>query len=380
MIMEDKLKELMDANKPENRTRIALEEKAKGRKIVGFMHATVPEEMLYAAGIFPYRLCGTQTEDVAKALYWRPGNYDRFCNHVLQAILEGQLDFLDGVVIPHHDDDTSRMWDVLDHIKFKPFNYFLYVPMKHDDLNVEYFVYGLQKFARAIVNFTRIRIRDERLRQAIAVYNKWRDLLGKLYELRKRDEPPVSGAECLAITTASFVMPKDRFNEKLEALLPYLETRKTQLKSYKPRLIVSSDALDNPAFIELAESVGCLVAMDDLDTGSRYFTMKVDETEGKPSIRALAERYLRRPGDPRMFDWARYTRQLLEWIKEYRVDGVLHLPYADAAWRLCMRPYIQDTLTANNIPWVTFVRDYHLANVEQLRTRIGAFVESLAAG
>ena len=318
--MEDKLKELMDANKPENRAKIALEEKAKGRKIIGFVHATVPEEMLYAAGIFPYRLSGTWTEDTAKALYWRPGNYDRFANHVLQAILEGQFDFLDGMVISHHDDDTCRIWDVLEHINFRPFNYFLYFPMKYDDLAVENFVYGLQRFASAIVDFTRIRIRDERLRQAIIVYNKWRHLLGKLYELRKRDEPPVSGAECLAITTASFVMPKDMFNEKLEALLPYLETRQTQLKPYKPRLIVSSDALDNPAFIELAESVGCLIAMDDLDTGSRYFTRKV-ETEDKPPIHALAERYLRRPGDPRMFDWARYMGQLLEWIKEYKVSS-----------------------------------------------------------
>ncbi len=378
--MEDRLRRLMDANKEENRAKIAEEYKKKGWKIVGVLHATLPEEILYAAEILPYRLSGTWKEDVALATYWRPPNYDRFDTHVLQSILEGKYDFLDGLALTYHDDDTRRLWDVLEHIKFRPFNYMLFAPFKSTDLAAKYFVYGLQRFANAILKFNRVRVSPERLANAIAVYNKWRDLLGQLYELRKKASPPISGAECLAITTASFVMPKDRFNEELEALLPYIKTRKSPLKTNKPRLIVSSDDLDNPAYIELVESVGCLVAMDDLDTGSRYFMTKVN-TDGMDSLsqyRALAKRYLDRPPDPRMFDWPAYVRQLEAWVKEYKIDGVLNLPHADGPWRLVMGPYFTETLTAHGIPHATFVREYHLASVEQLRTRIGAFVESLA--
>jgi benzoyl-CoA reductase/2-hydroxyglutaryl-CoA dehydratase subunit BcrC/BadD/HgdB len=212
------------------------------------------------------------------------------------------------------------------------------------------------------------------LRDAIAVYDKGRALLRKVYELRKREEPPITGGEALAITMAAMVMPRDEFNQELEALLPYLETRKAKVSRTKPRLLLSGDLLDNPAYIDLVEAAGCLVAMDDMDTGSRYFWEEVDG--GSDLAQALAVRYLKNRS-PRMLDWRGQIEQLVKWAKEFNIDGVLELPDTYDYTRGFRRPVLEKQLKEADIPLMSFERDYYLSNVGQLKTRIGAFLEIL---
>jgi benzoyl-CoA reductase/2-hydroxyglutaryl-CoA dehydratase subunit BcrC/BadD/HgdB len=207
---------------------------------------------------------------------------------------------------------------------------------------------------------------------AIAVYDKSYTLLRKLYELRKKEVPPISGSEALAITSAAMVMPRDEFNKKLEELMPYLETRKANVKNTHPRLLLSSDQLDNPAYVELVEQAGCLVVMDDMDNGSHYFWEKVDGS-GDPA-QALAVRYLKNQA-PRMFDWRGQTAQLVKWVKEFKIDGVLELLDLYDYPREFRRPFLERWLKEAGVPSMSFERDYHLAGVGQLKTRIGAFLE-----
>ena len=196
-----------------------------------------------------------------------------------------------------------------------------------------------------------------------------------LCELRERDVPPLSGSEFLALTTASFVMPKDEFTQKLETLFDYLKERRTSLPRVSPRLLVSSEDLDLPAYLALIEGAGCLVAMDDLNTGSRYFWQKVDNSS--EPLYALAKRILTKPACPRMFDWERYVERLIKWVREYNIDGVLDFPAIHSYWRGLIGPYLHDRLEEVGIPEMSFTREYHLSNVAQLRTRVGAFLEIL---
>jgi benzoyl-CoA reductase/2-hydroxyglutaryl-CoA dehydratase subunit BcrC/BadD/HgdB len=187
--------------------------------------------------------------------------------------------------------------------------------------------------------------------------------------------PPVSGGEALAIAIAATVMPREEFNKKLEELLPYLEKRKAKVSHTRPRVLLSSDLLDNPAYVDLVEGTGCLVAMDDIDTGSRYFWEVVDSESEDPAY-ALAKRYLK-SRLPRMLDWQEQAEQLMQWTKEFNADGVLDLTEIYDYTREFRRPFLESRLKEAGIPEMSFERDYHLSNVGQLRTRIGAFLEIL---
>jgi benzoyl-CoA reductase/2-hydroxyglutaryl-CoA dehydratase subunit BcrC/BadD/HgdB len=117
--------------------------------------------------------------------------------------------------------------------------------------------------------------------------------------------------------------------------------------------------------------------MDDMDTGSRYFIQEVDTTLKDP-VDALARRYLNRHGAPRMTSWGKQAEQLIKWVKEFNIDGVLALPLAWCYPQRYRMPFLTRKFDEAGIPSICLEREYHLTNVGQLRTRIGAFVEMLS--
>ena len=374
---EDRLGRLLDKSSEENRAKVAAEWKRQGKLIIGTVDANTPEELIYAAGMLPWRITGTRQESTPLAHSHRSRGTDVYCNHLLESLLMGELDFLDGIVIGCEDDDLRRLYDNWKHIGKTPFIYLLYAPHKDSGIIRNLFAETITKLMRELEQFASVKISEDALRNAIQVYNKWRTLLMRLYELRKREVPPLSGSEFLKLVTASFAMPKNEFNQELEALFPYLEQRKTSLKTVWPRLLISSDKLDNPDYLELIESIGSLIAMDDLDTGSRYFWGTTGLNQDP--VAALAERYTSRPPCSHTVQWDRYVGQIIAWTKEYNISGVLNLSHMYGYVRQIITPYFRDKLTQAGIPIMSLNIEYHLANVEQLRTRIGAFVESLVA-
>ncbi len=170
------------------------------------------------------------------------------------------------------------------------------------------------------------------------------------------------------------IMDKEEFCRELEELMPYLQKRQAPLSATAPRLLVSSDMLDNPAYIELVEQAGCVVAMDDLDTGSRYFGIAVD-TNMNP-LHAVAKRYLQLTL-PRMMQWDSQFSEITEWLKDYAIDGVVELPQTYDYPRLYRSPLLARHCKTLGVPSIALKREYHLANVEQLRTRVGAFIEMI---
>jgi benzoyl-CoA reductase/2-hydroxyglutaryl-CoA dehydratase subunit BcrC/BadD/HgdB len=375
--MEDKFKQLVSAGNPKNRTKRAQEWQKQGKKVIGVLDSLVPEEVIYAAGMLPWRIQGTWQEDVSRAMTYRHPQGNAFLNHVLESFLAGELDFLDGMVCSNRDEDSRRFRDYWEWLGKKRLAYIIEVPIMDTEKTRQRFTAKIRDFIGAIEELGKVKIDNNTLRHTIAVYDKGYTLLRKLYELRKREVPPLSGSEALAITSAAMVMPRDEFNKKLEELLPYLVQRKADVSHTRPRVLLSSDMLDNPAYIELVEQAGCLVAMDDLDNGSRYFWKTTGGNSQDPAY-DLARRYLQN-GSPRMFDWRGQIEQLVTWVKEFNIDGVLELADMFDYPRGFRRPYLEQWLKEEGIPAMSFDRDYCLANVSQLKTRIGAFLEILQA-
>ena len=375
--MENRLKRLIEGNSEANRTKWAKEWKKQGKKVIGVMSSYVPEEVISAAGMLPWRITGTWHENIPHATVYRSENSCAYCNHVLESFLSGELDFLDGIITTDLDQDLLRTWDVLAYLKTAPFSHAMHIPFVESGPGHRFWRDEIKRLTSSLEEFGGVRITQDSLLSSIDTYNQMRTLLSRMYELRKREVPPLSGAEVLGITTAAQVMPKEQFNDELRTLLPHLEKRKTNLKHVQPRLLISSDMLDNPAYIDLVEE-GCLVAMDDMDTGSRYFIQTVDPTLEEPTD-ALAKRYLSRHGAPIIATWDRQVEQIIKWVKEFNIDGVLGLPLAWCYPHQFRMPFLGRKLEEAGIPSISLDREYHLANVGQLRTRVGAFVEMISA-
>lgn len=374
---EKRFKELLSANDESKRANWAHDYKQTGKKVIGLLDSYVPEEIISAAGMLPWRITGTWQESVPLATVYRPMNTEPFCNHVLESLLRGDLEFLDGVITTNWDDDRRQLYDVWAHVKKTPFVHIMHLPRRDDHFGLAEFSRQLFILRDTLTDFFSVEISDSALSEAIALHEETRSLLKTVYDLRKRDFPPLSGSEALQLVEAATVMPKSKFNEELNSMLGWLKERTLPVASEKPRLLVTSDQLDNPEYLELVEETGALVAMDDLDTGSRYFWDSIDGSASIDPLDALVKRYLSMSAAPRMFFWSRQIDQIIHWCKDFMIDGVLNLPARDSFPRHFKSPYLEKRLQEAEIPHATFLRDYHMSNAGQLRTRVGAFIETI---
>ena len=90
----------------------AKELKSSGRKVIGYLSALCPVEILTAAGVVPVRLKGNVSEAVTKADAYMETMVCPFVRNVFDAALKGKYAFLDGMVLSHQCDSIDRTYDV----------------------------------------------------------------------------------------------------------------------------------------------------------------------------------------------------------------------------------------------------------------------------
>jgi benzoyl-CoA reductase/2-hydroxyglutaryl-CoA dehydratase subunit BcrC/BadD/HgdB len=380
---EKELKNLTTLGLEANRSKYALQWKKDGKKVAGLLCSYIPEEIVHAAGILPWRVFGTWQAGTPHANEWRPADTCLYCNHVLEALLVDQLDFLDAVVGTDWDQELVRLWDVWLYTGKTASNLIIDVPIINSESAIRFFTQQLHKFIGEMEKIAGRPITDDDLKHSIAVHERTRHLVKRLYQLRNTEVPALTGAEMLGITTAAMLMPKEDFNAQLEAVLPYLENRKIPEKRSGPRLLVSSDRLDNPGHLAAIEDAGCVVAMDDLDTGSRHYWRHVEiNSASSPITRqeliaGLARRYLMQPASPRMMNWEDQVDQVVHWVRDYNIQGVIELPQGFSRYREFRANFFRSKLEEAGIPVMSYRREYYLSNVGQMKTRVGAFIEMI---
>ncbi len=373
---EFELKALAELAQTPNYTKYVLDWKKSGGKVWGILDSYVPEEVLIAAGILPWRIRGSRRPFPELALQHRTSTCNPYYTHVIQSALEGELDFLDGIAATDWEQDGTRCYDLLEYWGKPASGHLLHVPRAKRDRNLTYFVHKINEFISAVENFSGREITERSLRQAAQQVNTVRSLLMRMYSLRQRQQVPLSGKECLNICLASMTMDREEFIRRMESLLPYLERRPTTGNSARPRLLVVSDFLDDGAFLDLIEEAGAVVVMDDLDTGSRYFWDAVD-TDFSDITTAIAKRYLNRVPCPRMAFYKEEIDQAIAWTEDFKVDGVLllYLPWCYS--RQFRTPFWTGRFKGAGIPFTALEREYCLFHLAQLKTRIEAFIETL---
>jgi len=349
------------------------ERKKTGCRIVGWMCLYVPEEILAAAGILPIRILGgaERTPQADAYLYTNACSFVRSC---LEEVLNQRYDFLDGLVVANTCDHVRRLYDVWYQYRRPSLTHIISLPHKLEDSTLDFYTQQLYLFKTKVEDFSGRPITDRDLNQAIMTYNQTRRLLHRLYNLQTQDPPPITGTQILEILRAAMVMPKEEFNPLLaEFLDQFSSTRSADSKG--ARLLILGSELDDPEYLKIIEDSGALVVADDLCMGSRYF-WKLVEPDPDP-IRALARRYLTNVPCPRIRPDVIHREHLKEMIDSYRVEGVIYQAIKFCDIYGIYYPVVKDYLNEMGIPILGLEREYSLAGIGQLKTRVQAFLESL---
>jgi len=356
-----------------------IEYKKGGGKVFGWLCTYVPEEILHAAGILPVRITGTIQEsdldDANAYLYVNTCSFSRSC---FQLGIRGEYDFLDGVVGGSTCDGARRLFDLWRNYIGTPFYHVLTVPRKYTERAHELYYREVLQFKEHLEEELGTRISDDALRGSIGLFNRSRELLRRLYELRKRPEPPISGAETMDVLNASFRMPKELFNEWLEELLSEIEASDRSY-SGRARLMLIGSVLTNPQFIAAIEEQEALVVTDELCTSTRYWGDPVVLDEKEPLLKSLSRRYLNNFPCARMYPSDERFDRIVDYAVQFQVEGVV-----SQIVRYCVPynhdlPLLTDRLKGHGIPVLALDVEYGTSGSGQVQTRIQAFLEMLEA-
>src|SRR5512147_1415500 len=212
--------------------------KARAKRIIGVAYLAVPEEIIHAAEMLPFRVSGNNEPlPMQLAEAYVLANTCSVARGIWQQVLEGKYAFLDGMVNSPVCDGMRRLHDNWQEFKKLPYMDIIYFPRKATEDALQMYLTDLERWRERLSEFRGQRIRDNELKRSIALYNSTRELMQQFYELRKRDRPPVTGAETLEMIKAAGRMPREQYNELLAQLLEELQRSGREIKKGKRLMI-----------------------------------------------------------------------------------------------------------------------------------------------
>jgi benzoyl-CoA reductase/2-hydroxyglutaryl-CoA dehydratase subunit BcrC/BadD/HgdB len=350
--------------------------KATGRKVIGWYNPYVPEEIIHAAGMLPFEVTGdnepVQMQGAEAHIYSNSCSKIRTC---WQMGLDGKYNFLDGYVSTHMCDQDMRLFEVWKYYKPLPFMELIYAPRKRTEEAVQLYLKDLEGFRDRLSQYLICRIPDQRVAASIEVYNRGRVLMQQLYELRKRDRPPLTGAEAVEVSKSAARMPRERFNGLMEQLLDEIERTGREIKKARRLMLIGND-LHNTTQIEALESADAVVVVDEMDVGLRRAAGQVDTQ--LPPMEALARYYVvGRPVDKHTWNSDGRLELIGMLAEQYKVDGVVSQAVRFCTYLGWDKFDLKKQLQERGIPILELDLEYGHPGGAQMKIRAEAFMEML---
>ena len=363
----------------------AKELKGSGKKIIGYLSALGPVEIMTAAGVVPFRLKGNVSEAISKGDAFMETIVCPFVRNVFDAAVKGKFSFLDGMVLPHQCDSIDRTNEVWSYNLNLPYWHYLNLPHVTDNPSVEFTKELYRVFIGTLEKLTGQKITDEAIAKAVEAHNENRRLMRDLYALRKTNPPLISGTEMMKVLVAAMSLPVEESSALIQAVTKEVSKRDAKPDGKSARIMLIGDQIDDVAIIDAIESTGAHMVMDDLSIGAKMYWGDVDPTPDP--VQGIAERYLRKLKIPTTFIGSKDTYpEILEeryghmkqFISEFQVNGVILFIY-----KYCdpygfevpaMKSYIESTGT----PVLYLEDEYSTSTLARMKTRIEAFLEMIA--
>ena len=367
-----RIKELMDA-------------KAAGRKVFGSFCVFVPEELILTVDGILVGLCA--------GAEFAPDEAEKLLPRNTCALIKGAFGFALAKVCPYLAAADVVVGENTCDGKKKSYEIFrdlvndLYVmdlPQMKNDMGRALLREEYKRFAARVEEVSGRTIGVDALRKAIDTVNAKRSAMHRLARLRAADPAPISGLDALLANQVFFYDDPERFTQSVNAICDELETRVEKSEGIAPkgtpRILVSGCpmAVPNWKLPAIIENSGAVIVGEESCVGERG-TQHLTGSEGS-SVDALidniVDRYFK-------IDCAIFTPNpsRLDHIKkmagDYRADGVI-----EYSLQFCS-PYqiesgpVERALEQDGIPVLRVDTDYSQEDVEQIRTRVEAFIERL---
>jgi len=356
----------------------ATEAKAKGKRIVGIMCEYTPRELIMAADAVPVCLCGGSAEMIQPAEEDLPANLCPLIKSTYGYHLEKANPFLemaDLIVAETTCDGKKKMYELMD--QTRPM-YVLELPQKPTDSDaMAHWVSELRKLKDKLQKHFGVEVTDQKIRNAIRIMNRERQLRRELAALMKSQSPPLTSRQLLEFKSIISGISAD-FEQYDEAIKFFKSQKAVCHKDSQIRVLMTGVPMVHGAerVLDIIESHGGLVVCMDNCTGLKPILEDVDETAQDPII-ALAEKYLRLPCSV-MTKNDRRLEILRNLAAEYQPQCIIEL-----IWQACITYDVESYLIKKlaekelGIPYLRIETDYSPSDSARIALRVEALFETV---
>jgi benzoyl-CoA reductase subunit C len=349
-----------------------------GQRVVGSFPMHFPGELAHAAGCLPMILQEAQDPITVGHSLLQPF-YCGYTRSVVDQCAKGEYDFLDAIMFGDH---CVQVLGAADVVRAKLPNtrvhFYQLISSMSDPWSLgrarETFA-GLKEGLEEMIGHA---ISDDAIRASTALFNRNRQLLRRLYDLRRAGIARITAKRMQHAVKSSMVMDKAMHNALLEDLVTELEASRN--KSPKGvRVYLSGHFCQAPklGILDMIEDCGGIVVDDDLYHGTRFISTDVDEV-GDP-LSALAQWYLARnlkvPCPTRVDQNADWETYLLGAMEKSKAQGMIVLMAKFCEPHMYYYPEIKEAFEARGVPHLLIETEHETTALEGLRTRVESFLE-----
>ena len=383
------------------------EYKAQGKKVIGVLPYYAPEELVYAAGMVPMGIWGSNNKTISRAKEYCATFYCTIAQLALEMLLDGTMDQLDGIITPTICDTLRPMSQnfrvamgdkmkviFLAHpqnrfeefgLKFWSALTFAYSSSQNLSQN-RFEEFGLkfceEEYANVKADLEEVcghEITNDAILDAIKVYNKSRAARREFVKLANEHCDVVTPTKRSAVLKAFFFMEKPEYTAKLEELnkelaaLPVCDWKGT-------KVVTSGIIVDNPKLLEIFENNNIAIAADDVAHESRSFRTDVPEDE-QDTLRALAKQFANMDYDILLYDPQssknRRGEFVADMVKKSGAQGLVLFMQQFCDPEEMEYPYLKKALDNAGIPHIKLGVDQQMRDFGQAATAIEAFADVL---
>ncbi len=299
--------------------------KDAGKKVVCVAGYDVPEEIILAAGMVPFRVTGYYGGERCSADRYLEYSFGAIWKGIWESITEDYTGLMDYLVFCSSSDMFLKLfyyYRTLSRLEpertLPEIRYLDYELVEKSFKSQERNERELRDFAATVEVWSGNKITPETLKAAIELCNDYRAALTELCALRGRDNCRLTGSEALAAIGGAMFM------EKAEAIAAVREL--TAAAANWPvaegvRVYYVGSPQETTEVYELAESAGLNIVGEDHDMGARMFDTQV-RTTIEP-ISALAERLLNRMPSSEKGSIKARVKAIGDKLEETQADGFL---------------------------------------------------------
>ena len=362
---------------------------AEGDLAIGYTCFHAPEVLLNLGNCFSVRLRAPHTNSMELATYYMANNSCEFSRALLERALEGNYSFLHamaGVDVCEANNRAIENMEIM-HMQGEDNKKFFYcnldIPYSDDDDCVEHIC---EQISRKILKPLRenygIDTSDDAIRAAVSEHNEVCRILTEIGELRKLDNPPVTGYEFAVLVLVSYTCPKRLILPLLQETLEEIRIRQVDPeKIYRVRVAVVGSEIDDPNLIRLIESCGALVVADRYCYGSFPGRQEIELSDTEDALTQVCRWYLQNTECPRQSALHRVKYRndhVAQLVRDFRADGAIYEQMKFCTYWSYERVIANQIMPRDyGIPILSVDRPYIVGQSGQLRTRVQAFVESI---